>query len=195
MIENEIPCAGDLLHVYTFTPANEKKVPLMMEFPVSQEVGPVLISATKSLLWVAPKQSKVRAAFRPMDRDTFFPEVIQSIVNMGTEARWGNVQSLDSKGIQAGIAHILSYDIPSPEILAHRDVNWGDCVPNTIEGRETLYLFGCPIQWVDWLAKDTIVIVPQDRDFVGFVLLSGDRGLAVIHNAGRGVAVCKRAPV
>jgi hypothetical protein len=42
----------------------------------------------------------------------------------------------------------------------------------------------------DWVPVGKAVLLPKDRAFVGFVLfMSETRGVAVVHNASRGVVV------
>ena len=176
--------ASDLLRTYDFKSGVAKKAtPLMMEFKVNPETSPFLITSAKArLLWVNSYDGKVRSAFRPISRYPFFIEVVDETVRMGREASWGNVHPLTLDGLRAAIAHVLSYDLPSPEILAHPDVD--------LDLSKGMFL-GCRVNWADWLDPATVVVVPSDRDFVGFMLTNGDSGLAVIHNASRSIAVCR----
>ena len=179
-----IPFAGDLLRIYSFNSGGAKKAtPLMMEFKVNPETSPFLISSAKAgLLWVNSYDGKVRSAFRPIDPQKFFVEVVEEVYTTGQKSEWGNVHPLTTAGLTAAIAHILSYDLPSPEILAN---------PNSQFAFAKQTFLGCHVQWVDWLDPKTVVVVPQDRDFVGFVLQNGDTGLSVVHNASRSIAVCR----
>lgn len=180
---DRIPLTSDLLRIYSFNQGSEKKAtPLMMEFKVNPETSPFLISSARAIMWVNAHGQKVRAAFRPIDPAKFFAEVVDEVARMGAEASWGNVHPLTAAGIQAAIAHLLSYDLPAPEILAH---------PNaTFEFTSDLF-FGCRVHRTDWLDPGIVLVVPQDRDFVGFLLMSENTGLSVVHNASRSIAICR----
>lgn len=155
---------------------------MMMEFQVNPETNPFLVSSARSLMWVNAYNKKVRAAFRPLDPAKLFRDVVATVEEAGVNRQWGNVHPLTEDGLTAAIAHILSYDLPAPEIIAHPAC--------TFTFPKELFR-GCRIQRADWLAEDVAVVVPQDRDFVGFVLLTVEnKGLAVIHNASRSIAVC-----
>lgn len=188
-----IPVSGDLLLGYAFEAGPSNAVPLMMEFEVNPETGPFLISSSKSLLWVnRVKDKRVRAAFRPLDLGGVFLEVVLAVQALGSVSEWGNVQPLSFVGIQAAIAHLLSYDLPSPEILAHPDTKWGDVRISTadVDGVAVRYALGCRIHDALWLDPRLVVVLPSDKAFVGFVLKKEGRGVVVVHNASRGIVVC-----
>jgi hypothetical protein len=189
---DRIPVASDLLRTYSLNQKGPKKAtPLMMEFRVNPETGPFLVSSARSVFWVTHHDSKVRAAFRPIHPPTFFAEVVEAVAQTGAEARWDNVHPLTEDGLRQAIAHVLSYDLPSPEILAHPDAPFEFRTTESAEGEKRETHLGCVVQRADWLPPGTVVVLPQDREFVGFVLMSEGTGLAVVHNASRGMAVCR----
>lgn len=179
-----IPVSSDLLRVGTISLTTKSKVPLMMEFPVNEETGPFLVSSARHLLWVRSHNKMVKAAFRPMSLHAFFAEVVQEVFVQGFASEWGNVHSLTPEGVQAAIAHLLYYDLASPEILAH---------PNCALHLPDTHL-GCKVHRADWLDTETIVVVPQDRDYLGFVATDDFRGISVVHNSSRALAVCRNLP-
>lgn len=179
---DHIPVVSDLLQVYSFESSKKKAAPLMMEFAVNPETSPFLISSAKTLMWVEAHGKKVRAAFRDLDTPKFFAEVVVEVARRGRTSEWGNVHPLTVEGVVAAIAHVLSYDLPSPEVLLSPSCKLD--IPGDM-------ILGCHVHRADWLDESTVVVVPQDRAFVGFVLLNGSSGLSVVHNAGRSIAVCR----
>ena len=181
---------SDLLKMYTM-PGKSVKIPVAMQIDVHPETGPFLVSSSKTLLWLSPKHPAVHACFRPITSTAdLFDEIIQSVCEMSVQSEWGNVHPLTTHGLAAAIAHVLSYDIPSPEILAHPDTDWGDVGLSESEGAMR-YFLGCPVVDTLWVDPQQVVIVPQERAFVGILILSGGLGLCVLHNASRGIAVCQ----
>lgn len=184
----EVPMiGGDLLRVYTFGLGVKKAAPLMMEFPINPEMGPFLVSSTRGVMWVWAHASKVRAAFRPMQRGLFFSEVLEAVVEMGMESEWGNVRSFSPEGLLQAVAHLRSYGFDDVEVLSHPDTEWG---VDFLKNDKTV--LGFPLEEADWVPRGTLAVVPQDRDYVGSVhLCGGSHGIAVVHNASRGIAVCR----
>jgi hypothetical protein len=188
-----IAVAGDLLRIHSLS-RQGKGVPLFMEFSVNPETGPFLVSSSRSTLWVTPRVPKVRAAFRPLEVDHFFAEVVGAVAAVGREAEWGNVQPFTPDGLLRAVAHLRSYGLEDLEVLAHPEADWGGLRPveTEVEGEVVRTILGLPLEDASWLDTNTIVVVPQDKDYVGFLYKFGNRGLAVVHNASRGVAVCQR---
>jgi hypothetical protein len=162
----------------------------MMEFTVNRETGPFLVSSTRSVLWVTPKVPKVRAASRPMQLGSFFNEVVRAVVDVGGVSNWGNVHPLTPEGLINAVAHLRSYDLTDLEILSAPKMDMSG-FPLVTGPEGQLFLGGLPLVEADWLEPNTLVVLPQDRDYVGFVIMFGERGLAVVHNACRGIAVCQ----
>lgn len=185
---------SDLLRVSAFEPTKRRKgAPLMMEFKVNPATGPFLVSSTRGVVWVSPREPIVRAAFRIVDSETLFRDVVQSVVETGVASNWGNVHPLNMEGVLAAIAYLRSYELSSLEILMHPGAQ--KSLPLSIretDGGETVRtLCGFPVEMADWLPPETLIVVPQDRDYVGFFLSYGERGVAVVHNASRGIAICR----
>jgi len=188
--------ASSLLRVMTYEKREnvhrEGSVPLMMEFPVSPELAPFLVSSSKATLWVNPRRPSVKAATREIKSLTaYFWEVVRAVIMKGRALEWGNVHPLSKAGLQAAIDHVRSYDLSDLEVLAHPDVDWGKVHKDweVEEGSIPLTLLGLPLQPAPWLPKSTVVVVPRDRDFVGFALLFQERVASVVHNASRGIGV------
>jgi len=193
-IPTGIPIPGDLLRIGAVGRKKDRSpnaVPLMMEFSVNPETGPFLVSSSRGLMWVTPRSPKIRAASRLISLGSFFMEVVQEVSAMGKEADWGNTHPLTPEGLLHAIAHLRSYDLADLEILKGPQTDLS-AFPEPTQGPEgQLFLLGLPLVEAEWLQPNYLIIVPQDRDFVGFLLMFGDRGLAVIHNASRGLALCR----
>jgi hypothetical protein len=186
-----IPIPGDLLRLGTVDRRKPKAVPLMMEFAVNPQTGPFLVSSTRGVMWIAPRTPKIRAASRPLKLGPFFMEVIHEVAVMGAESKWGNVHPFSPEGLLNAVAHLRSYDLTDLEILKGPTTDLS-AFPAPVSGpEEQPFLMGLPLVDAEWLEPGFLVVVPQDRDFVGFMLLFGERGLAVVHNASRGVALCR----
>lgn len=191
--------SGSLLQVLTPEEQYRKRhgFPLMMEFPVNPALAPFLVSSTKAVLWVKSYNGRVRAAVRETrDLPSFFWETTEAVIEESRAENWGNVQPLSRSGLQAVIAHVESYDVgdgfmKNLEILAHPETDWGGIDPEWAvpEGDIPMALLGLPLQPAPWVQPNTLVVVPKDRGFVGFVMLFGGRIMAVVHNASRGIGI------
>jgi len=164
-------------------------VPLMVEFPVNTATAPYLVSTSHGLLWVREPLANqvVRAAVRHIKDDgPFFREVLDEIIGMGQEAKWGNVSEGTHKGVNQAIEYVRSYDLPDIELIsAVKELD--QVLPGLDE------FGGCPIHRVDWMLGDMVVAVPADRSYVGFLSRFGSsRAISVIHNPSRGLGVAKK---
>ena len=165
-------------------------VPLAMEFPVDPMGTPYLVSSTTSLLWVGEpiRDNFVRAAIRrDIKKDTsFFVEVLEEVANTGIEANWGNVHPLTEEGVSAAIDHVRSYGISELELLSP-PADLDNLFPSKKEA------FGVPIRRAAWLPEGYRVVVPVDRDFVGFIGRIGSSSIvSVVHNPSRGIGIAKK---
>lgn len=182
---NPLPVTHLLLEVYTLPSVYLKKgvTPLAMEFPVDSQTAPFLVSNSTSLTWVpAAPSSKVRAAVRRnLSLQDLFKEVVAEVSLVGKEAGWGNSYDHSLEGIQGSIDHVRSYDLPKVQLLC-------SLTDSVLENRDSWE--GCEITRVPWLPDDTVVAVPSDRGFVGFVFqLNPTDIISVVHNASRGMGV------
>lgn len=188
------------LRVVTFENESRRRnrgIPLMMEFQVNPDLAPFLVSSSKATLWVNGRSGTVRAAVRDEgDLSTYFREVVTALIEMGRERDWGSVHPLTSDGIRKAIEHVKSYDLNELEILVNPQIDWSRIDPQWKVGSEEIpmILFGLNIQPAPWMDLDTVVIVPKDRDYVGFILLFEGRIVSVVHNGARGVGVATAAP-
>lgn len=197
-ITTGIAVVADLLRVVEMDAKRLRKgaVPLMMEFAVNPETAPFLVSSTRAVMWITPRKPAVRAAVRPMqDVGAFFREVVDAVAEVGAEAEWGNVQPFTAEGVVQALGHVRSYDLPDLEILAHPDVDWQGIPSPQKDEAGHLTLLGFPLVHATWLDLKTLIVVPQDRDYLGFVMLVGGRGLSVVHNASRGMAIIRGTKV
>jgi len=175
--------SAQLLKVCVWDFNMDNRIPLFLEFAVDQHLSPFLVSSSSSLIWVRKTRNGcVRAALRPLPENVgvFYREVIQAVCTEGLELHWGNVHNLDESGIKAAIQHVTSYGFEEIDILVHSTlpVTWK--VPDNAQVVE-----------VDWLEEGYLVVVPRDRDFVGFIATVDNLMFSVIHNAARGIAVAR----
>jgi len=158
-------------------------VPLMVEFRVNPETSPFLVSSTRSFVWVTPKSDRVRAAIRMTDGDGIegvFRDMVTTIADTGAAGRWDNVHPYSPTGLAAARAHLAYYDLKETEVLAHPDT---DTTPLRVADDAVIRSTWVPAGWA--------VVLPTDREFVGFLVSSGDRYLVVAHNTSRAVAVVR----
>lgn len=156
-------------------------VPLMVEFRVNPETAPFLVSSTRSFVWVTPKQDKLRTAIRSLDEtgiEGVFQTLITNIAETGADGKWGNTHPFTPAGLKAAHAHLSYYDLAEVEVLAHPET---DVEPLGLD--VCLRATWVPVGWA--------LVLPLDRDFVGFIVVSGDRYLVVVHNSSRAVAVVR----
>lgn len=156
-------------------------VPLMVEFRVNPETSPFLVSSSRSFVWVTPRADRLRSAIRPLDGDGMdgvFQNLVTAIADAGFHGKWGNVHPYTPAGLTAAKSHLSDYDLGEVEVLAHPDTDL------TALGLE----FTTRARWVP---TGWAVVLPTDRDFVGFTVVSGDRYLVVVHNSSRAVAVVR----
>jgi hypothetical protein len=156
-------------------------VPLMVEFKVNPETAPFLVSSTRSFVWVTPRQDRLRSAIRPIDGDGVegvFRYIVTTIADTGAGGKWGNVHPYTPVGLASAKAHLSYYDLAEVDILAHPDT---DVTP--------LGMDVCVR--AKWVPEGWVVVLPTDREFVGFMVVSGDRYLVVSHNPARAVAVVR----
>lgn len=191
--------ASSLLQVITHSKQRESKpgkIPLYMEFPVNPDLSPFLVSRTSSnemSLWVSRSRNGViRAGLRHVScLEDYYVEVVRKVIAKGRAEKWGNIHPLTRDGIKAAIAHLKDYDFQEMEILAHPQISWGDIEAewdNSGKGM-VLTLLGQPVQPAPWLPMDTVVVVPRDREMVGFAFLTQERLASVVHNAARGIGI------
>lgn len=180
-----IEAPGDLLRVDR---ARWEKSPIMMEFPVP-ETAPYLVTSTRSLFWIQRSHgNKVRAATR-VDferRADLYMEIVQEVTTKGSQMEWGNVQPMTSAGLDKGVEHLTFYGLEKLVILASTEMDW------TRLGMKTApeELLGHKVISTAWLNPDYMVVVPEERDYLGFVMeLEDGLILSVVHNASRAMAV------
>lgn len=191
--------ANSPLRVVTFENPGRRTqqgTPLMMEFPVNPDLSPFLVSSTKATLWVQGRTGKVRAAVRDVpELGSYFREVIDALKTEGRRRDWGSVHPLTPEGILKAITHVKSYDLVELEILVNPKINWGEINPEwaVTESDIPLVLYGHNIQPAPWMPLNTVLVVPKDRDYVGFILLFDEKIVSVVHNGPRGVGIATSA--
>ena len=185
-----------LLHLVRFAPkALQRKgaIPLLMEFPVNPETAPFLVTSTESLKWTteAFPGDIVRAAVRQKTtKEVIFREVFESIALMGKEVEWGNAHPFTEAGFMAAMDHVLGYDLAELELLAPK-VREKDHKLGKYRRPKWMESLSLPPRPTSWLPDDGAVIVPKDREYLGFIGLVGTGIVAVVHNAARGIGVIR----
>jgi len=176
-------------------------VPLMVEYGVSPDTAPYLVSSTSSVMWINAVHpgDMVKAAVRKMSVDDFFREVLEATMAMGRQQKWGNVHPLTLEGLQAAVEHVEFYDLGPVELLIPRtrpvepDEDDERVIPVDLmppELRPLIEDMGLPFRPSSWVPDSTIVVVPKDRTFVGVVSKITTTQIAgVVHNAARGIAI------
>lgn len=156
-------------------------IPLMVEFRVNPETSPFLVSSTKSFVWVTPRADRIRSAVRHLDEgglNDVFREMVHIIADAGMEGKWGNVHPFTNAGLDAARAHLAYYGLNDTVLVAH---------PNTDVSTFAPVEIGC----ASWVPEGWVVVLSEDREFVGFLVTTNDRYLAVVHNSSRAVAVVR----
>jgi hypothetical protein len=156
-------------------------VPLLVEFRVNPETAPFLVSSTRSFVWVTPRQDRLRAAIRPLEDggiEGVFRHLVMTIADTGADGKWGSIHPYTPAGLASARAHLSYYDLKETDVFAHPDT---DVIP--------LGMDVCVR--AKWVPEGWAVVLPTDREFVGFVVMSGDRYLVVVHNSSRAVAVVR----
>lgn len=164
-----------------------KKEPLIMEFEIDSQLAPVLVSSSKSLLWVEKiKQDRVRAAVREGEVDGLFATALEKIEAASLERGWDSVHPVGPGGLLSAINHLHHYDIMDVEVLVHPKSD-----PNLLFGVPQIptHVVDYPVFFSEWLPLNKALVVPSDRDFLGFTLKVGEKLVSVIHNPARGLAI------
>jgi hypothetical protein len=168
---------ADLLKIIKFN--NLKKTPLMFEFKVKGELAPFLVTNSKSILWVDAPNDTVRAGVRVNTRvKDFFMEVINELATVGDDAQWGNTHEFSPEGVQEAISYLQGYEVGALEVLVH---------PNSASDIDV----AVKVTNTHWLPEKCAVVVPQDRDFLGFIGLIGKDFVGVVHNPSRGLSIAR----
>ena len=192
---------SNLLQVNRVRPkalSKEGAVPLMMEFPVHQELAPFLVSSSRAVRWVEEAHPgdpmHVKGAVRPIQTPgEFFRELLEALIERGRQDGWGTVHPFSEEGVRAAIAHLNHYELTDLELLVPRTR-----VADKEEGKDayerpewlTQAVLHLPVRPSGWVPDDCAVVVPRDRAFVGVMLHLAPQSIcAAIHNASRGIAV------
>lgn len=168
---------ADLLKIIKFN--NLKKTPLLFEFKVKGELAPFLVTNSKSILWVDAPNDTVRAGVRVNTRvKDFFMEVINELATVGDDAQWGNTHEFSPDGVREAISYLQGYEVGALEVLVH---------PNSASDIDV----AVKVTNTHWLPEKCAVVVPQDRDFLGFIGLIGKDFVGVVHNPSRGLSIAR----
>ena len=170
------------------------KVPVMLEFPVDPSTAPYLVSSTKTLLWVpeAHPGPVIKAAAREIVLAKEFAAVLDAVYQQGLVWHWDNAHPFTQEGLEAAIAHVRYYDLDDLEILAP-NVRGDQHKLGVYERPKWVGEMGLPVRPTSWLPDDTAVVVPKDRQFVGFVgMLTRTEGVVVVHNPSRGIGIARQ---
>jgi hypothetical protein len=171
----------DLLSCVEFPNIEENKIPLMVEFPVDSRLSPVLVSSSRSVLWVTNvRRDIIKAAIRPFETaEKFFIEILFSVYEKGVSQEWGNVHGFNKTGLSKAIEYVKSYGIEQVEVL--------------VSSSEVSFLqdfsdSSVKIVIAEWLPDSCAVVVPLNREFLGFYSeICPGHLVSIVHNAVRGI--------
>jgi len=112
---------------------------------------------------------------------------VDEITGAGRENKWGNVQPFTTEGVEACVAYLRSFGLEDVQALGNPDV-WP-------EHFDPKFKDNMPLVHADWLPENSVVFVPKDRSFLGFMGTVGPgRIVAVVHNPTRGFAIAQNEP-
>jgi len=150
---------------------------LMVEFPVDPRLSPALVSSTRDFLWVSNlKKGSVKAALRDYySPEQVYQDIIHHVIRKGQQSQWENVHPLSEEGIQECISYLQEFGIDEVEILC------------SLEGIPSP--FDISVVKCSWLMPSQVVVVPKDREFLGFISFLEEKCISVVHNAARGMAI------
>ncbi|MCH8517848.1 MAG: hypothetical protein LAT68_16140 [Cyclobacteriaceae bacterium] len=157
------------------------RVPLMGEFPINRELTPVLVTSATGTLWM-PKLTKdvVRAAFREQGAGDYFQSVVRETISRASKKQWSNLFPYSPSGLEEAIDYLSSNGLDEIEVL----------IP---EGNhEGVDVNGATITEVSWLPQGISLVVPSDRQYLGWYSCVGRDGkflVSVVHNPLLGMAV------
>lgn len=188
---------GALLHTTRLT--NVSKMPLMMEFPVPQ-TPPFLVTTTRSLAWIpGTRRDRIRAGVMQVhSTETLFKAIVDETIRTGTQAEWGNVHPFTLEGLKEAVAHPRYYGLEDLQILAHPSTDWEALNPEweRTEGKLLARVLDLPVEIAPWLDPTTVLVIPRDRGFIGFVIEIGDTHVvSVVHNAPRAIGIVTTKPM
>jgi hypothetical protein len=177
---------AELLKIHRFDPKTFKKggTPLAMEFSVSPESAPHLVTAAgrAGLIWIPNNRGAlmVRAAFREQAVAGLFKAVIKEVGIAGHAREWGNSHPFTPDGVAAAVAHVKDYGMECDLLIPPESPSWL---------RESSFSVGQVVE-AEWMrGMQSAVVVAAERDLLGFVALHGPSIIALIHNPSRGMAV------
>jgi hypothetical protein len=177
--------AADLLKLHRIDGTLKKGAhPLAMEFSVSPESAPHLVTAAgrSGLIWIPneKRRSTIRSAFREQTLASLFLAIVDEVAITGAASRWGNCHPFTAKGVAAAVEHVRYYGIEAVELLIPPDPpSWISGLPH--DAHEAGWLAG----------QETVIAVAAEREYLGFSVLSGASILALVHNPSRGMAVAR----
>lgn len=156
------------------------KTGLFIELPVNEESAPFLVSKTRGLLWLeAAHRKQIRAAVVPgTPSDDLFLQVVREVQSKGIERQWGNSFPNTPEGLTEALAYLRYYEQDELELLT------SDLEFEASPSWEAVTVVIAP-----WVPKGCVVIVPQDRQYLGMVGLFKDAHTVVLNNPTRGMAI------
>ena len=159
-----------------------KRVPMMMEVPVSRDLdGPFVMCSSKGLICVesAFASGNVRTAVRVIRKEDLFQTLVPYLRELAGSRDWGSVHPGTPEGVVAAFSHLADYDIIDVEVVY--GTGFSLPLPEDVTAIEAA-----------WVPAGCALVLPTDRSLLGtvFEFESTQLGL-VVHNAPRGVAFIK----
>jgi hypothetical protein len=167
--------------------------PLILEFNVSPETAPYLVTSTTGVLWIAEPHpgDVIKSAVRDIEAPgDIFAECLRAVAERGLKYRWGNTHPFTEAGLDAAVDHVQSYDLPDIEVLVGQRSK-DNPAPKWLTPKE----LQLPIRVSSWVPENCAVVVPANREFVGYIVHLRPKTIAVaIHNASRAISIAWDMP-
>ncbi len=152
---------------------------LFLEIPVEPDTGPYLVTGIKGPVWVeTDKAGVLRSGVVPgLPPTTLFNDLVSSIHLASQEREWGSSFPLTSVGLMDGEDYLFSYGFQEFDLLAP-------------EGSPS-FRFPCSDVTrsvvASWVPHGCALLIPTEREYLGFLGLLKDSYTAVVHNPSRGM--------
>ncbi len=174
----------DLLHVTQVSLPRAPGVRLALPFKVSPNTAPYLVSGAKTpVVWLEEAPTGIlRAGIRsPIGINN---DIIDAITLRGLQSEWGNVQDFTADGITACVKYLKDMGFKDDEL------DFLVAPGTSFECSEDLE--NIPIIEADWMKEKSLIVVPRDRSYLGFIgNYPPDDIVAVVHNPSRGIAIAR----
>lgn len=189
-----------LLHITNMVIKQDRGAPIILEVPVDPEGEPWLVSSVRPYVyqWLSHRVLRahgpnhlirmcVQEFETPFEIELAYKAILASVVHASQTYKWGNfLKGWSKAALAASVSYLHSYGLKELELLIPTGLAGEACfqsLPKNVALKEA-----------SWLT-DQFVVLPTDREFVGFLAHLGDEEkytCALIHNASRGLVICQK---